>query len=883
VLPPRRFSVVPSLLIVVALSTVTPSVAQPRPTLLISDCDSAAAWSAGELVTEPVTEGVGAIRWRLADPPSLATTEIPHDWSAYDALSLDLFAEDAVGSPLWLIFSSEDPAQDGPDYFVVRLKLDHTGWQRFVLPLDEMGATRHPLGWDQVQRFMLHAAWDPAIEINPEAVVVVDNIELVDYSATGPRMIDEEFFEALDLDYPGLKAVREAVAAGDLTEAKAAWADHLRTRENPRWFEDWRERPEPQPADKVNTAIADLALEHIFRWGRNDFDLGEDIDWSQNQMTEGESATIEWNARLNRHPMFQALARAWWQTGDEKYADKLVELMVDWIEDAPVLLHASGNSPYHWAWETLNTACRASDAWPDAVFQTLDAPAWTDEALVMVTKSFAEHARHLLKNPTSRNWLTAESTGLYYTGVLFPEFREAGQWRETAVDRLYTQMDTEVYPDGPEDELALGYGMWVLRNYGSVLDFAILNDRRDEIPTDWLAKIESMYNYVLYITMPNGVAPGLNDSGNTNARSILEAGFGYFPHRADFQWVATEGAHGAPPEHTSYPLPYCGHYIMRSGWEPDDLYMLLDAGPFGSGHQHEDKLTMVMYAHGRLQIVDGGSYMYDKSRWRRYVLCTRGHNTVMIDDLGQRRRKVPETRVLPYPFEPLDNPWVSEKDFDYVQGSYDSGYGYEENVQVAHTRSILFVKPHYWIVLDRMKPDDDAAHSYTSLFHMDAAEALVDDDGAITSQPGEGLSRVAIVPVPTDGLTASVVKGKEDEPVQGWSWATGGPKGAVPTAVYELEGVGERTMCYLLWPLQADEELPVADIRRLDPGGGSVAGEVLLTDGTRHLFMIGAGDGLTSFGGFTTDARAAFVALNADGAVERSFIVGGTSVHPAPR
>ena len=870
-----------ALLAVMVVATVGAAAGwcQDRPTLPISSCDDAAAWRGGEAVAQPRVEGAGSIRWRLAEPKALVTDQMPHDWSAYNALVFDLYSEKATGSPVWLILGSEDPAQEGPDYYSLRFKLDFERWRHFILPFSEIGSVRHPVGWNSIERFTLHSAWDPSVEVNPEAVVCLDNVRLEQYGDLGPRMTDRELFEALDLDYPGLGEVKAAVETGDLPAAKTAWARHLRARESPRWFEDWRNRPAPNP--RASTGSADLAMENKFRWQSRTFDLGEDIDWSQNQMTEGESATIEWNASLNRHGMFSALARAYRDTGEEKYADKLVDLMTDWIEDAPVLLVASGNSPYHWAWETLNTAVRASSAWPESVFLTLDSPAWTDDAIAMVTKSFAEHARHLLKNPTSRNWLTAESTGLSYIGVLFPELRESEDWRTTAVQRLYEQMDSEVYPDGPEDELALGYGMWVLRNYGSVLDFAILNGRRDEMPQDWLAKIESMYNYVLQITMPSFIAPGLNDSGNTSAAPILEKGFGYFPQRSDFEWVATKGAEGELPESTSYPLPYCGHYVMRSGWGPDDLYMLLDAGPFGSGHQHEDKLSFVLYAYGRTHIVDGGSYMYDKSRWRRYVLSTRGHNTVMVDGLDQRRRKLRDTWTLPLPFEPLDNPWVGERDFNFVQGVYDSGYGYDEDVRVSHTRSILFVKPEYWIIVDRMQPQDEGPHVYESLLHLDADQAQVLEGNRVITDAGEKASRLAIVPLPTEGLSASVVKGKEDEPVQGWSWARMGAGGAIPTAIYRLEGAGERTMCYLLWPLRPGEELPVVGIKPLTSGDGSaVAGEVTLADGSRHLFMFG-GSGATGFGGFETDAQVGFAAVTADGAAERSFMVGGSYMRPA--
>ncbi|MGC9317501.1 MAG: heparinase II/III family protein, partial [Armatimonadota bacterium] len=533
----------------VGLVICGPVAAQERPVMMISDCDDAAAWSGGEAAVEPRTQGEGSIRWELAANRELRCEAIPHDWSEYNAVAFDIYSEKATGSPFWLLLYSEDPEREGPDYFVLRLRLDFEGWRSYTLPYIEIGRARQPVGWHYIQHCRLHSAWDPNIEVDPEAVAYVDNVRVVQFDESGPRITDEELFEALDLGRPELAAVRDAVGAGDIATAKAAWAQHLRAREMPRWFDMWYERPEPVPADQANTATADLALEHIFRWQGEEFFLGDDIDWSQNQMTEGESATVEWNARLNRHPMFTALATAYWHTGEERYAEKLVELWVDWIEDAPVLLHASGNSPYHWAWETLNTAVRASGAWPSSLFRTLHSPAWTDEALVMVTKSFAEHARHLRKHPSSGNWLTAESTGLYYTGVLFPEFEEAQQWRETGLQRLYDQMEEEVYPDGLEFELALGYGLWVLRNYSDVLDFAILNDCRDEVPGDWLQRIEAMYDYVLYASMPDGTVPGLNDSGNTSRSPYMERAAEYSPQREDFAWAA--GVGGQAPEDTS--------------------------------------------------------------------------------------------------------------------------------------------------------------------------------------------------------------------------------------------------------------------------------------------------------------------------------------------
>lgn len=64
--------------------------------------------------------------------------------------------------------------------------------------------------------------------------------------------------------------------------------------------------------------------------------------------------------------------------------------------------------------------------------------------------------------------------------------------------------------------------------------------------------------------------------------------------------------------------------------------MLFDVGPFGAGHQHEDKLGFVIYAYGAYLVIDSGIYPYDTSRWRRYVLSPYAHNVIHVDKKTRR-------------------------------------------------------------------------------------------------------------------------------------------------------------------------------------------------------------------------------------------------------
>ncbi len=989
------------------------------------------------------------IRWEFAKSRLVRTQEIVHDWTPYTALAFTAHANKASNTRLYVIAKSENPQNPGPDYYILTLKLPRAGTYDFVLPFNEFGKARRPIGWRQIDYFTLHNAWNPRDKPDPEVVLTITNLRLTSASslpATGPRMTDAQFFADLDLDRPDLAKVKAAVAAGDLTRARREIAAHIRRREKPIWRVMAKDRPTaglpvqtaratkgkggyysatfkidqpgwqrvslpksafkprgkpvgwrwitrltlsvsssvaakhsnavlylddvklvgkqgervvsdfeseatgwsgvyrsaksahngtgagkwwflelvrtirndgvprdwsafdaldlwvycaPPEGIEVNvradssmpdTAYADTILTHKFRIGGfrdHVFDFGKRIDWSSNAMTEGESSTIEWNAQLNRHFHFAHLVRAYWETGDDKYAKELADEMNAWIEDCPVLLYRSGNSPYHYAWETLNTAIRLQRTWPDAIFSCIDSPAFTDDVIVDIMKSVAEQVRHLIKNPTRANWLTAESLGIYTMGVLFPEFKDAREWRRIGIQRLYKQLDDEVYPGGMEYELALGYNNWVLREYCAVLEIAKLNGLLDEVPPDYQARIEKMFDYQMYNCMPNGRGVALNDSGNANVTRLLLQGRHLFPNRDDFVHPPSAGRLGKRPPRDSVARPYEGHYIMRSGWDRDARMLHFDAGLFGAGHQHEDKLHLALYAYGKQLLPDGGSYMYDRSRWRAYVKLTRAHNTVLVDGMDQFRRRSPNLRVWPHPWDkpspPTDTRWRSTRGLDYCIGHYRAPYreyvDYQTRIAnpktldtVTHTRRVLFVKPDFWIVHDTLTAKDDATHTCDALYHIEAATATVAPETNVVTSQTKNAADIVIAPLNTDGLTASIVMGKKDPPVQGWSCANRRLH-PVPTAIFHKQWIRATDLMCVLYPFPADAAAPAI---KTEPVDGAPGMRITLADGSKHIYLANPRPGEPiDAGGVSTDAEAVFVS-GSPGASYRLLLVNGT-------
>lgn len=662
---------------------------------------------------------------------------------------------------------------------------------------------------------------------------------------------DWGFFHSLELERPGLEKVGEAVARDAWPAARKAFADYLRGRETPLWFIDPRRKPaHPAPSETPSTdrRIADDALAHRFTACGVPYQFNEkSITWNFNptQVSSlGMDFNPEWTWQFNRHPFWHSLGCAYWETGDERYIQEFAAEMVDWVFRNPVPQYRADQSRGS-RWRTIEAGIRMLSSWPDAFFLSLPSPSFTDDAITTMVSSMCGHARYLMAHPTRRNWLTMEMNGLYTVGALFPEFREAGTWRSFAAKRLRDELDIQVYPDGAQNELAPGYHCDAVRNISGIAVLARLNHL--PLPENYEASLERMYDAVMWLATPHMGLPPFNDSSpeDCDVVSVMQTGYTLFPQRTDFAWLASGRREGAPPSHTSHAFPYAGYAVQRNGWDTDACYLAFDGGPYGMGHQHEDKLSFVLTAYGRSMVVEGGIYMYDASKWRRYVCGPYAHNIVFIDGAGQHRHDVMATYDTK---QPLPMIWHSDAHCDYVRASYGEPpevFGDQPARPAIHTRRILFVKRppedagepgDFWVIADRLSPTDGEPHRYESVFHIDAPDVDVDTATHAVHTKYEQGPQLAIYPLSVPGLNVEVVRGQEEPVLQGWLPLDNASRTGVrpiPTPVFRITDSGVQRLLYVFLPVK-NGPIPTVTVQ---PWGGapaeSTAAEIVFENGPR--------------------------------------------------
>ena len=434
-------------------------------------------------------------------------------------------------------------------------------------------------------------------------------------------MTDEYLFKtALNLNYPGLQAVKTAANANNWPAARAAWASHVRSRTNP---PKWNSNPSPFEPDDFGPKL---------RSNPRDYG-GASTAWINYALHGGlpDSPDYDRNRAFKCNHLKGAVS-GYLKNSDPEIPRAWVVNSGKWmsmnIHKFPTYT-AANVAPGGWqkltkptddntgSWQYLAAGQRIVDGWWNAYIAFVNDPEFHDDAIVYFTKSVLEHGMffHTDYETGFGNWRACGLRGLFIVTCLFPECKWAPDWRTFAVEQLEHYADTHLMPDGSNAEICSHYGNLALAHQSGFLYQAGLCGYGSSIPQSYMNKLKTAYDFNLKIMTPDrkdieigggrtaeapGYVPDITATGSLLASYyILERALELFPADPYYKWVVSDGAQGTePPEKSSY-IPYFGIALMRSDWGRQANLLTLKSSPYGLLHGSYDVNSISLWAYGR--------------------------------------------------------------------------------------------------------------------------------------------------------------------------------------------------------------------------------------------------------------------------------------------
>lgn len=511
------------------------------------------------------------------------------------------------------------------------------------------------------------------------------------------QSLNKEAFALLNLDYPGLEQVKEAYGRGNWKKAAQALLDYFRQRVGVVYPALDLNKVTLSPTERK---WADEALEHTFfvhTGYQPSFNYGKDIDWKYWPVRDNE---LRW--QLHRHKWFIPMGKAYRVTGDEKYAREWVLQYVDWIRKNPLVkinpdLYELADvdsvkgevENVRFAWRPLETGIRLKDQ-IDQFLLFLPSRYFTPAFLTEFLVNYHKHAVHVQENYSAEgNHLLFEAQYVLNAGIFFPEFAEASRWRQSGIDVLNREIRKQVYADGGQYELDLGYHAAAIDIFSQALSMADANGFREDFPDSYVETIHQMMHFYLNTLFPDYTVPCFSDGRRSAPYSFVKSfkrWSAQFPDDEQLRYFATQGKEGRCPIHLSYASPVTGFFTLRNGWKEDATVMVLKAGPKGEWHCQPDNGTFELWSGGKNLFPDSGCYVFggDEEVWkqRNWFRQTAVHNTLTLDN-----RNLETTQSV-------TRLWKAEGD-TRILVTENPGYS-----GLLHRRSVFFVRGSYFVLVD---------------------------------------------------------------------------------------------------------------------------------------------------------------------------------------
>jgi hypothetical protein len=407
----------------------------------------------------------------------------------------------------------------------------------------------------------------------------------------------------------------------------------------------------------------------------------------------------------------------------------------------------------------------------------------------------------------------------------FPELRGMDAARRQGAERLRAMLAQQFAEDGVHLEHSPGYHLLLLDALERMRAAGLLPE--GEL-NDLVANARSA---LPWFVAPNG---RLVPIGDTDMPMGSREPFDRGDDAARF--VASRGAAGTPPSSVVREFPASGYAVLRDRWPlgaadfADCGYICQIAGFHSATHRHADDLSFTWSERGVEVLVDAGrfGYLYEHPG-RAYVVSTRAHNTVQIDD--------------------RDRPSRAEDAYGsalLAAGELD-GVRFSETLApagtVTHRRLLLWMPERWLVVVDALSDAAGDPHTYRQRFLVAPEHEVHRTTGGYEIVTPKNMPRLHVVSLTTASAT-EVITGQEEPQLLGWVSRRYLQLAPAPTFAFEVSGSAEAVIATLFaW---GEPPLPArgpAGVMMDAPASGPIRGKLAWTQagGSHEVRLAGAG------------------------------------------
>ena len=493
------------------------------------------------------------------------------------------------------------------------------------------------------------------------------------------------------------------------------------------------------------------------RWNagfQTDKEWGRGFSYSFNYKQRDDIGDARTNWELNRHFQFALLAKAYYATGEEKYAEELERLFSGWNEKNPFLHGISWTSVMEVAIRCIQWTVSLAFLRKKGYAGNGALPRGMENGI----KNMASYvARHYSRYSSANNHLLVEATAIAYAGFAFNH----APWKQLAIRILDEELRKQNYEDGVNKEMALHYQTFGMEAYALVMH--LMQRGGVAVPAGWKKMLARQCEFVAcsMVSETEACEFGDNDEGKIldleggdicHYRYLLQLcsmvlaheasnggggkRYGSFGHLSEtVAWMFAPGeieaVKGLPlwKPRGSKTFGQGGYSFLRS--RDGKVVIGIDHAPLGFGsiaaHGHADALSFQLYVDGKCILGDPGTFIYHCNLQKRneYRLSC-NHNTVYVTN-GEEQSQMMGAFLWGKKAETTLTNLALSPEKDELQGLCHWQNGF------SHIRSFSFDKQRRLEVDDIFKASADG---YAALVLHPACKVSVSDGVAVIERGG---------------------------------------------------------------------------------------------------------------------------------------------------